>query len=305
MKGVIIIPKFYESLWTPRPDGFKSISSVTGPLWYAIKNAFEFDLKYADEVDVPLNTDVVIMFGVPYHNRPKVIPGLLDLDKNIKLIMYPGDIQCYNDPICMESRLKVFNRSDVIISGSYEYFAKLYPQFLNKYEFLPLFFGPDERYMGLLFNNGPKMKCLFSGSLNPQVYPLRSFIKNSKCVMVDYVPPIYVGDAYAKLLNSYFCCVATPSIFNYAVCKYFEIPAAGSLLLAPEINDFKKAGFVANQHYVPITKSNIIEIITHCLKNHSEYEHIRRAGMEFALKNHSVLNRIDRIKIIFGKVLDK
>lgn len=306
MKGIIILPKYLKEFWAPKLDGFSSISSVTGPLWYAMSSAFGFDIKYADEVDVSSNIDIVIMFGVPYHNRPKLIPGLIDLDRKIKLVMYPGDIQCYNNPVCIENKLKVFDRSDAIVSGSYEYFAKSYPQFMSKYEFLPLFFGPHDRYIKLQFNNNPNMRCLLSGSLNPQVYLLRSFIRNNSGGLIDYKPQTYAkGDAYAKLLNSYFCCVATPSIFNYAVCKYFEIPAAGSLLLAPEINDLKKAGFVPNHHYVPITKSNVIKTISQCLKNPNDYEHIRKEGMRFVRENHSVVNRVDRLKTIFGKVVDK
>lgn len=305
MKGVIILPKYLEKFWAPRLDGFSSISSVTGPLWYTMRGTFGFDLKYADEVDVSSNIDIVIMFGVPYHNRPKLIPGLIDLDRKIKLVMYPGDIQCYNNPVCIENRLKVFDRSDVIVSGSYEYFAKSYPQFMPKYEFLPLFFGPHGRYVKLQFNNNPNMRCLLSGSLNPQVYPLRSFIKNSGSSLVDYIPPVHVGDAYAKLLNSYFCCVVTPSIFNYAVCKYFEIPAAGSLLLAPEINDLKKAGFIPNYHYVPITELNVIKTITQCLRSPHDYEGIRKEGMRFVRENHSVVNRMDKFKTILERLVDK
>jgi hypothetical protein len=141
MKGTIILPQYLSKHWVPKqPGDFSAISSVTGPLFYAIKDSFGFDLKYADEVSVSSNTDIVIIFGVPYHNRPKLIPGLLDLNKDIKLVIYPGDIQCYDNPMCLENRLKVFDRADLIISGSHEYFASVYPQFLYKYEFLPLFF---------------------------------------------------------------------------------------------------------------------------------------------------------------------
>lgn len=309
MKGVIILPKYLEKLWTPMSgsDGldFNNILSANAPFFYVMRDTFGFDLKYADEVDVDYDTNVVFMFGVPYHNRPRLIPGLIDLNKNVKLIMWPGDLQCYGDKRCLENKIKVFERCDLIVSPVHEYFVKLYPQFLSKYRFMPKFFSPYNRYVKLPFNNAPKMRCLLSGSLNPQVYPLRSFIKNKGGAVVDYKPPTYKGDSYAKLLNSYFCCVATSSIFNYAVAKYYEITAAGSLLLADETNDLKKAGFVPNQHYIPITKSNAIKTITQCLKNPSDYEHIRREGMKFVRKNHSVNNRMDMFKVVFEEVLNK
>jgi len=242
MKGSIILPKYLAKQWSPKnKNDFSSVSSVTGPLFYAIRDSFGFDLKYADEVSVSQNTDIVILFGVPYHNRPKIIPGLLDLGPKIKLIVYPGDIQCYDNPICIENRIKVFNRANLILSGSHEYFYKIYPEFMHKYKFLPLFFGPHKRYMNLQFNDSPKNRCLLSGSLNKKVYPSRTMLKEACIPALDYRPTTYaLGDSYAVLLNSYFCCVATPSIFNYATAKHFEIPAAGSLLIARETKDLKR-----------------------------------------------------------------
>jgi len=295
MKGTIIIPRFYETLWTPE---FKT-TSVWAPIFYGIQNHFGFELKFADEVDVPIGTDVVIMFGVPYHNRQKLIPGLIDLNKNTKLIMFTGDLQCYNNKLCLDNKIKVFERCDRILSFAHEYFVKMYPQFLSKYEFMPHFFSPYERYSQFLFNDEPKMKCLLSGSVN-EVYPLRLFIKrNSKGVNIQYEPPIYIRDNYAKLLHSYFCCVTSSSIFNYVLAKYFEITAAGSLLLANETEDSKKVGFVPYKHYIPITKSDVFVKIDQCIRNPNDYTDIRMAGMEFVRKNHSVINRIESFKKIF------
>jgi hypothetical protein len=174
---------------------------------------------------------------------------------------------------------------------------------MNSYHF---FFGPHKRYAELPFNQNPQIECLLSSSINPQVYPLRSIIKNSGIGGLVYRNATYaLGDAYARLLNSYFCCVATSSIFNYAVAKYFEIPASGSLLLANEVDDLRRAGFVVNKHYIPITKTNMLNKITHCLKNPIEYDNIRKEAMKFVRENHSVINRIDRIKIILNEVINR
>lgn len=306
MKGVIILPKYLAVSWTPKRsangDDFNVVKSAQGPLFYAIRDAFGFELRYTDEVNVASGTDIVVMFGVPYHNRPKLIPGLLDLDKRTKLVMYTGDVQCYDDPICLESRIKVYERCDVILSPCYEYFERMYPQFLSKFEFLPFFFSPYDRYTQLPFNDVPKMRCLLSGATSGRIYPLRSFIKKNGS-KVDHKPSRYVGNAYAELLHSYFCCVTSSSIFNYAVAKYFEIPATGSLLLANEISDLKKAGFVPYRHYIPITKANVLARIDRCLKNPNDYNRIRREGMEFVHKNHSVVNRIGRLRKIFSYLM--
>lgn len=306
MKGVIILPKYLSEFWTPKVtnngDDFGGVLSATAPLYYAIRDTFGFELRYADEVDVDIDTDIVFMFGVPYHNRPNLIPGIIDLDKKIKLVMFSGDVQCYNDKICLDSRIKVYDRCDVILSQSYEYFAKMYPQFLFKFEFFPLFFSPYYRYTKLLFNTNAKISCLLSGSVN-EVYPLRLFIKNNiKEKNIRYEPPIYVGDNYANLLHSYFCCVTSSSVFNYVLTKHFEIPATGALLLANETSDLERVGLVPYHHYIPITKENVFIKIKQCLENPDDYTGIRKEGMEFVRKNHSVINRIDQLKKVFNNL---
>jgi hypothetical protein len=299
MKGVIILPKYLKRLWH---RDLNKVLSANAPFFYAMRDTFGFELRYADEVDVGLDTDILFMFGVPYHNRPKLIPGLLDLPKNTKLIMWPGDLQCYGNRLCLENKIKVFERCDLIVSPAYEYFAKMYPQFLSKYKLMPKFFSPHERYVSLPFNKNPKMRCLLSGAVNPKAYPLRDFVRRNS-QLVDYRPAKYVGDSYAKLLHSYFCCFVSSSIFNYVVAKHYEIPATGSLLLADETNDLKRIGFVAHRHYVPVTKRNVIKTIKKCIANPKEYENIRKEGMNFVRKNHSVINRMDEFKEIFVNLI--
>ena len=300
MKGVIILPKYLKRLWH---HDLNKVLSANAPFFYAMRDTFGFELRYADEVDVVSDTDIVFMFGVPYHNRPKMIPGLLGLHKNIKLVMWPGDLQCYGNKMCMENTIKVYDRCDLIVSPAYEYFAKLYPQFLPKYKLMPKFFSPHERYAGLPFNRKPRMRCLLSGAINPKVYPLREFVRRNS-QLVDYHPAKYTGSSYAKLLHSYFCCFASSSIFNYVVAKHYEIPATGSLLLANETNDLKRIGFVANQHYVPVTKNNVVKQISKCLNKPEEYNHIRKEGMKFVRQNHSVNNRMEEFKEIFTELMN-
>jgi hypothetical protein len=195
----------------------------------------------------------------------------------------------------MENKIKVFNRCDLIVSPVYEYFAELYPQFTSKYRFMPKFFSPNERYVGLPFNERPKMRCLLSGATKARIYPLRNFIKR-RGQKIDHRPAKYVGNAYAELLHSYFCCVTSSSIFKYVVAKYCEIPATGSLLIADETEDLKRMGFVPHKHYIPITRKNALTQIADCLNNPEEYNHIRKEGMLFVRKNHSINNRIIDIK---------
>ena len=297
MNGVIIIPIHREKWWTPKetPTGpdFSDVLRSDPALFYAMRDQWGFEFRYADEVKVGNDTDLVIMFGVPHHDHPELIPGLLELDKSIKLVMFAADIQCYGDEECLRNKRKVFERCDLIISASYETFVNLYPEFVSKFLFFPKFFAPHERYTRLSLNTQPKMRCLLSGAINAEAYPLRSFIKDTKHKLVDCERSTkYFGDSYAEVLNSYYCCVATSGVYNVVVSKYCEIPATGSLMLARETNDLRRIGFVPYKHYVPITKFTVFDVICECVAHPEDYVGIRKEGMEFVRNNHSIVNRI-------------
>ena len=310
MNGVLILQKAWEVLWTPKetPNGldYSHIEGANAWFWHSIHDTFGFEMRYADEVDVDSDTDIVFMFGVPYHNRLKVPQGLLDLNKKIKLIMWPGDLQCYGNKECLDGKLKVFERCDSIISANYEFFEELYPQFVFKHEFMPRWYSPAERYLSLNFNDNPIMKCLVSGHCysNPAVYPRRIHMIENGGGMVVWGQPGYIGDAYAKLLHSYFCCATSSSIFNYVVSKHYEICATGSLLLTNRTKDLDRTGFIPYEHYIPITKENSIFRIKHCLENPEEYDYTRVCGMKYVRETHSLKNKMVQLEKIFHKLLN-
>ena len=294
MKGVIIFPTYLK----------KFFEWPSAHIYFAIRDYYGFELKYEDKIDIDANTDVVIMFGMPYHNRPDIVPGFSDLSKKTKLIMFVGDVHCYDNKDCLRNKITVFDRCDLIVSQSYTHFAEVYPQFLSKFKFLPEFFTPHERYTQLPFNENPKLRCLLSGSVS-HAYPLRSFVKENKTSEIDYRNRKYAaGDNYAKLLHSYFCCITCSSMFKYILSKHLEIPATGSLLLTDETEDLKRIGFVPYQHYIPVTKKDVLTKIHECLKKPNDYNKIRKEGMEFVRKNHSLNNRIEAFKEIFNTFMN-
>ena len=271
-------------------------------LFHEIRDKLGFKLQFSDRIDVSSDIDELFLFGMPYHNRPELIPGFLDLNKNVKLILHTGDINCHNNKVCLSNKLKVFKRCDVILSPSYEYFLSNYPQFADKYVYLPASFDTHTQYTQLPFNNTPIMKCLLTGTIS-WAYPIRSFISENKIKNIKRIEKLdgYVGYKYAKLLNSYFCCVTSSGVSRVALSKFFEIPATGSLLLTDTIDDMDRLGFIPDQHYVSITKKNVFSKIQHCLSHPDQYEYIRREGMKFIIKNHSVINRIEQLKEVLGK----
>jgi len=297
-KGMIIIPEFYLTRHT---DNYKV-------LLRGISKEYRWPLVYTDYPDIPSNVEVVIVFAVPQRNRPGVMENLWKLRKKVKLIGYVQDIYLWSayfqdSKEYKEQLFRMFDRYDLILSPLDEKFREWYPEYVDKFFYFPQFFAPHKRYGVLGFNKRPKMRCLLSGNMDPNVYPLRGFLaRHRDKAMLDCRYSRYrVEDRYAQMLHSYFCCVATSSIFNLVVKKYFEIPATGSLLLANRVPDLDKLSFVPYKHYIPIAmdgaESAVLQI-RRALNKPEHYEHIRRKGAKFVRTIHSVRNRFDQLKQI-------
>jgi len=284
-----------------------------------VRDKLGFDIiPLTPETIIPSNTDLII-------SRGDVAPNFIDLDKKIKVITWLGDVNLPLDEMTKEgremiaTRKAILERSDLVISSGYSEFKKSYPQFMNKMVFFPKNFGTVSWFCNLKFNKRPRMKCLLPGSSRLSIYPLRNYIKKyGSRNIIDIGVKIsnkrrkkgmarwpHVGEDYAKWINSYFCCVTSSSIFNYVIGKYFEIAAAGSLLLANETEDSKRAGFIPYVHFIPITKENALSQIKRCLKHPERFNGVRKAGMQFVRENHSVYNRFEQLKKIIREVLER
>jgi len=305
VKGMIIIPEFYLTRHT---DNYKV-------LLRKISKEFKWPIAYTDHPDIPSDTEIVIVFAVPQRNRPEVLKDLYKLNKKIKLIgytqdIYPGNVYFDNDKEYKKQLFRMFDRFDIILSAVDEKFREWYPEYVNKMVFFPQFFAPHKRYSVLEFNKRPKMKCLLSGNLDPNIYPLRGYLSKQRIVSrIECRGSKYrIGDSYARLLHSYFCCVATSSIYNIVVKKYFEILATGSLLLANQVKDFDSLGFIPYKHYIPITMDRgtseyAVAQIRRCLYFPEKYEQIRKDGAKLARTFYGVRTRFEQLKKILEGVI--
>jgi hypothetical protein len=280
-------------------------------LFNAIKAECGFDqILYANEFpDLSEDIDTLFLFLHPtaHYVIHNFASGLEKYKKPIRVIPYLVDLCAAHNK--SPSLFSILDRSDVIFTAYDESFRKYCPGYIDKMVLSPHFFAPYERYASLPFNENPKMKCLLSGNLDSRFYPLRDFLSKNTGSIIDILKwpeqrlqsdPTYVlNDIYAKKINEYFCAIATTTEpMHYLVMKYFEIPAAGTLLLANETEDLKKVGFRPHEHFVPITQDNAISQIADCLSNPDKYQKIRKQGMEFVRSNHSIKNRIKLIKEI-------
>lgn len=288
MNGKIVVPMFYKARHN-NPTGQSGRSKI---LLNGISKQYNMPIEYTDEPTFD-NVDFALIYAIPYHNRPKLPPGLLECNKRVKLISYFEDLQCWNNKECKQNKLKMFERYDVLMGSYNENFRKWYPQFAHKYIFYLDHFSPFKSFSMIRSNPKPIMKCLLSGTIAAKYYPFRNYIFKTvpKHLLTHQKKNILFAD-YPKFLNKYFCAIATGSAVSVLVAKYFEIPAAGTLLLAERIKDLDSIGLKAGVHYVEINRKNVIAKIQHVLKNPENYIEIKNRATKLILEKHSEINRI-------------
>lgn len=307
IKGLILIPEHFGNP--------AYITDRYMCLFRKMRDELGFGISITDNLkSLSSDIEVVVTLKSPQHTHPNTLMELENLDKKVKLVGYFSDLHSWGKKDYEDNMSRRLDRCDVILCPYDKAFRKRWPQYIDKYVFFPHFFAPHDRYANLGFNEKPIPKCLLSGEVDSNIYPLRAFIKKkgdpSEIDILGH-PGYLVDDQacvkrkYAKFVNKYFCGVATSSIYNYVVAKYFEIPAVGALLLADEVEDLKKLGFVPFKHYVPITENNVLSQIDDCLVHQEKYDEIRNVGMEFVRENHSINNRFQQFKEILWTLMKK
>ena len=158
----------------------------------------------------------------------------------------------------------------------------------------------------LYVNPNPKMKVLLSGALS-SAYPMRRYLKdlNNPNVEILGKSQNIRGDDYISYLNTYLCAFSCCSNKNtpYIVNKFFEIPAAGCLLLAYDEyvqNALKEIGFIDMVNYISCDKRNIVKKIEYIFNedNLEEINKIRLNGYQLITNNHTIKNRYDLLEQI-------
>jgi len=290
MRGQIVLPEFYRQRWT---DDYKFLFKLCD-------ERLGFKVEYTNEPKI--KSDVIILFATPHHNRPGQFADLAKLPKDVRAIGFLKDIQTYGKPECIEHTKRMFDRFDIILSPSNEFFRERYPEYVDKMVYFPDFVGPRERYANIPFNEKPTNICFVSGALNPDVYPLRERIvkRGDKRRIAHLYPPWSghdcYGDEYAKTLNRFVCCATCSSKYNYTLAKYFEIPASGALLIANTTKDYLSLGFEPHKHYVPISEENALHTINKVLDHPKDYTEIRKTAREYVLNNHTEENRFEQLR---------
>ena len=295
-------------------------SFVNSGRYYALFNLMKSQLDFRIEVVTnyeidDIKEDVVIIFKSPEKDKPYVMSNLVDLPKNKTFISYYSDIHTgglSNDYTACMNRL--LERSNKVLCAYNTPFIERWKVYQDKHIFFPHFVDHN-LYSELEVNPNPKMQCLVSGAAGKS-YPLRRYIINKGESRINVLPhPGYkpteatilknsgwkIGRDYSRTLNEHFCSVATPGYMGYAVAKYFEIPASGSLLLGKWIPDLDTLGFVDHKHYIAIDENNFSEVLQEVLDNPKKYEDIRKHGRDFVLNNFTEEHSLEKLKRILDE----
>ncbi|HLK68998.1 MAG TPA: glycosyltransferase [Bryobacteraceae bacterium] len=136
-----------------------------------------------------------------------------------------------------------------------------------------------------------RMKTLFQEKRFPIVYHEHP---GYHCNF-DYESSNDIGKAYAQMINSCRASFVDSSVFGYVVAKYFEIPAAGSVLLADDAvwKPLEQLGFQAGVHYIGVSSRDLEDAIQYVLHaaNWPILDEMRRRAQQLVLTRHTTSDR--------------
>ena len=314
MKGLILLPEQYNV--------YMSMGRYMS-LFNTLRDKLGFDVIHSDNPSIDnINADIVIIFKSPDNDTPWLMSDIARLPKDKKLIGYFADVHTSGDLTGIVTQLdkeyiiamdKMLSRCDIILCPYDNAFRNKWPEFVDKYVFFPHFVEYD-LYRYLPTSNYRTFKCLLTGSLDIAAYPLRNHIVALNHPLVDFIRhPGYllgdklakamgfaIGEDYASLLNQYVCSIATSGKMNYVVAKYFEILAAGTILLANYTLDLDTLGFEEEKHYVRIDRGNFVNKLKGVLLDYDKYKMLVEENREFIFDNHTEHNRFKVINEIIN-----
>jgi len=144
------------------------------------------------------------------------------------------------------------------------------------------------------------------GQRSGKAYPRRAYVaKRARSLPDNGRLDVKKGIPFAKypkFVSNYFCGLALSGIYNFPETKYFEIPAAGSLLLATEVKELTICGLKPNVHYIPVTRKNVFDQIKKVLDNPQDYMEMRNRVTKFVRENYSDINKVGEFENIFNSL---
>ncbi|MGG1397245.1 glycosyltransferase [Bacillus salipaludis] len=236
------------------------------------------------------------ILGLDQVNIPK---GTYVIDAHWK----PADRQKYIDQ----------NQIDLIFSATKEAFLNRYPQYSNKFRFLPFSVNPSIiKDLNLVRD----IDFLLMGLLSTGSYPFRETVlkvfQNEKG-FVYYPHPGHttkntnaiINERFAKELNRAKIFFTCGSNYKYPVAKFLEAPGCKTLLVAEPNQDIFELGFKDGVNFVACDSSNVYEKAMYYLSNSDERERIALNGYKLVHEYHTNEVRAKEFIAYINEFLEK
>lgn len=246
--------------------------------------------------DCPFEPDLIYILDY-FENGSPTVTGIRSM--NIPVAIGLHDLHFGFD---FRKRLLQLEEVRYIFTYYRDAFLSWYPEFSDKMRWLPHHANTD------IYKDYEQTKdigILLTGAIYDQIYPLRKRMLMRLSGHPDFVhhqhpgyrqikqkENLLVGESYAREINRAKICLTCNSIYSYPLMKYFEIPACGSLLMAPASPELLDLGFVPGVHFVSIDEHNFEEKINYYLNNDQERAEIIANGKKLIAEKHSTKQRV-------------
>ena len=307
--SVILVPRIFESKIRERGHERHML------LFEMLQDRLGYKIQYKPFIQAVPDCETLISYGWEFRADSDLEKLIAEPKSKTKIVAF------LYDPTWMHKALlpKYLERADLIVSPLKQFFERQYSEYAHKMLWLPNYFAPRERFC-LPYNEKPLLKCLLPGQVlkyhpvrlkvllavhdNPELRPKVDILGHLRFPKKFYTREAVPYEDFGRVLNEYFCAITDSShgTHDSVIAKYFEIPAAGALLLATRTQDLSDIGFVPYVHYVPVTLENVLERIETVLANPDEFEHIRKEGMEYVRANHGIEQRLEALQGILEEI---
>ena len=161
---------------------------------------------------------------------------------------------------------------------------------------------------GICTDTGCKYNCLdWRRKAYTERYAIFDRYKNSKFLDSLSIHQNITGANFYHYINSHRIAIATPGDIGYIVCKYFEIPACNTLLLAYNKNiedDLENMGFKDGVNYIGFNLDNFETKVKEILNNKLNINEIANNGNKLIRDRHLISHRIIQLEEICKSILD-
>jgi len=115
--------------------------------------------------------------------------------------------------------------------------------------------------------------------------------------------PVFSHPLALRLYNLFFqrtladtrCVYTARGGFGMPIRKFFEIPAAGALLICNPCNGYIDLGFEAGRHYVKAEPDTLLDVLSEWLPSPRAQE-VASAGQQLIIARHSMAARGEQIE---------